>query len=195
MSRRQWTIRPTPQRTLDRTGPATRREPTASQTTVRSGSRRPVGPSGPAPGCRCRLGFQRGGQCHQPLPSHGDGLQTPCLTSHVGVARPITMVIGLRRSGWRRSADQDRRSLQNSGLRGRGCGGSVASARCAVGAVRELDVTDVVGPVLRRFRRVHGSGPRPPVRSGPGWLVSSRAPNALEITHCGCVEQAGREET
>jgi hypothetical protein len=36
--------------------------------------------------------------------------QTWCLTSHFGVARLITTVIGLRRSGWRRSADHDRRS-------------------------------------------------------------------------------------
>jgi hypothetical protein len=42
-------------------------------------------------------------------------LQTPCLTSHFGVARPITLVIGLRRSGWRRSVDHDRRSLRELG--------------------------------------------------------------------------------
>ncbi len=41
--------------------------------------------------------------------------QTPCLTSHFGVARPITLVIGLRRSGWRRSVDHDRRSLRELG--------------------------------------------------------------------------------
>ena len=37
------------------------------------------------------------------------------LTSHFGVARPFTAVIGHRRSGWRRSVDHDRRSLRELG--------------------------------------------------------------------------------
>jgi len=37
------------------------------------------------------------------------------LTSHFGVARPVTPVTGLRRSGWRRSVDHDRGSLRELG--------------------------------------------------------------------------------
>ncbi|MCA1605326.1 MAG: hypothetical protein LC775_07620, partial [Acidobacteria bacterium] len=37
------------------------------------------------------------------------------LTSHFEVARPVASVTGLRRSGWRRSADHDRRSLRKLG--------------------------------------------------------------------------------
>jgi hypothetical protein len=37
------------------------------------------------------------------------------LTSHFGVARPVTPMTGLRRSGWRRSVDHDRRSLRELG--------------------------------------------------------------------------------
>ncbi len=38
--------------------------------------------------------------------------QTVGLTSHFGVARPVASVTGLRRSGWRRSADHGRGSLR-----------------------------------------------------------------------------------
>src|SRR5512132_357856 len=52
--------------------------------------------------------FCRGLPWRLPAPTHADR----GLTSHFGVARPITEVIGLRRSGWRRSVDHDRKSLR-----------------------------------------------------------------------------------
>jgi hypothetical protein len=42
-------------------------------------------------------------------------LQTCCLTSHFGWHGRSSSVIGLRRSGWRRSVDHDRRSLRELG--------------------------------------------------------------------------------
>jgi hypothetical protein len=42
-------------------------------------------------------------------------LQTRCLTSHFGWHGRSSSVIGLRRSGWRRSVDHDRRSLRELG--------------------------------------------------------------------------------
>lgn len=41
--------------------------------------------------------------------------QTRSLTSYFSVARPITMVSGVRRSGWRRFVDHDCRSLRELG--------------------------------------------------------------------------------
>jgi hypothetical protein len=50
-------------------------------------------------------------------------------------------------------------------MRGRGCSGSVASARSAL-SVNSTSPT-LWGPALHRSRRVHGSGSRSPVRQVP----------------------------
>src|SRR5512144_886809 len=68
-------------------------------------------------GAQPRWNFDTWAEFHGRLPWSGPAPTRADrgLTSHFGVARPITVVIGLRRSGWRRSVDHDRRSLRELG--------------------------------------------------------------------------------